>query len=155
MVEDDPQVRASVVGQLQSLGYAVPKPTTARPGWRLRGGAAQPFDLMLTDVVMPGAMNGKALADEVGAPLAGDAGACSCRATPTTSCRPAAASTPGVRLLNKPFRKTDLAPMIRKALRRGMLRFCRGRATPVARLLMPAGRYDAPLEWRPRQKRPA
>ena len=60
VVEDDPQVRASVVQQLQSLGYAVSEAADGTAGLASFEAAAQPYDLLLTDVVMPGPLNGKA-----------------------------------------------------------------------------------------------
>ena len=65
VVEDNPQVRASVVGQLRSLGYAVSEADDGTAGIAAFEAAAQPYDLLLTDVVMPGPINGKALADAV------------------------------------------------------------------------------------------
>src|SRR5262249_46181358 len=64
VVEGDPLVRDFVVRQLQSLGYrtiaAVHGPEALS---RVDGGAA--FDLLFTDVIMPGGMNGRQLADEI------------------------------------------------------------------------------------------
>src|SRR5439155_105866 len=65
VVEDDGQVRASVVNQLQSLGYAVSEAPDGMAGLAALEVASQPYDLLLTDIIMPGPMNGKALADEV------------------------------------------------------------------------------------------
>ncbi|MGJ3260586.1 MAG: ATP-binding protein [Rhodospirillales bacterium] len=66
LVEDDDLVRAHVSGQLEQLGYTV---MSARNGLEalamLDGG--EPFDLLFTDVVMPGGMTGKELADRVAA----------------------------------------------------------------------------------------
>ena len=77
--------------------------------------ALLPFDLLLTDVVMPGALNGKALADEV------------TRRWPRTRIAFMSGFTEGaisregrldkdVLLLNKPFRKVELAQLVRRAL---------------------------------------
>ncbi len=68
---------------------------------------AQPFDLLVTDVIMPGSMNGRALADEV------------TRRWPATKLVFMSGYTenaigqhgrldPDVLLLSKPFRKSDL-----------------------------------------------
>jgi len=65
VVEDDPQVRASVVNQLQKLGYSVSQAADGASGLASFEAAAEPFDILLTDVVMPGSLNGKILADEV------------------------------------------------------------------------------------------
>jgi CheY-like chemotaxis protein len=115
VVEDDPQVRAGVVRQLQSLGYAVDQAPDGTAGVLAFQAAAQSYDLLLTDVVMPGPLNGKALAEEVS------------RRWPTTKLVFMSGYTenaivhygrldPGVLLLSKPFRKSDLAQIVRRAL---------------------------------------
>jgi CheY-like chemotaxis protein len=115
VVEDNFQVRASVVRQVQSLGYAVTEADDGAAGLAACEAAPRPYDLLLTDVVMPGAMNGKALADAVAARW------------PTTSIvfmsgytdnvlGNAGGNDGNVRLLNKPFRKSDLAQMLRQTL---------------------------------------
>jgi len=74
-----------------------------------------PYDLLLTDVIMPGPMNGKALADEV------------MRQWPRTKVVFMSGYTEdsiahldrldaGLLLLSKPFRKNELAKMLRQAL---------------------------------------
>ncbi|MBI3196976.1 MAG: PAS domain S-box protein [Rhodospirillales bacterium] len=114
-VEDDPKVRAVVVGQLQSLGYAVAEASDGMTALATLESASQPFDLLLTDVIMPGPMNGKALADEVA------------RRWPKTRIVFMSGYTEdavvhhgrldaGVLLLSKPFRKNDLAQILRQAL---------------------------------------
>ena len=65
VVEDEPEVRSVVVQQLQSLGYAVSQAPDGALGLAYFEAAEQPYDLLLTDVMMPGSLNGKALADEV------------------------------------------------------------------------------------------
>src|SRR5471030_2015688 len=115
IVEDNPQVRASVVRQAQSLGYAVTEAEDGSAGLAACEAEPRPYDLMLTDVVMPGAMNGKALADAVAARW------------PATRIVFMSGYTDNVlgnrgevdgdvRLLSKPFRKSDLAQMIRQTL---------------------------------------
>jgi CheY-like chemotaxis protein len=114
VVEDDPQVQASVVRQLRSLGYDVAHASDGVAGVAAFDTTRRPFDLLLTDIVMPG-MNGKALADEVS------------RRWPKTKIVFMSGYTDNaliyqgriandVRLLSKPFRKRDLAQMLRQAL---------------------------------------
>ncbi|HET6220625.1 MAG TPA: response regulator, partial [Dongiaceae bacterium] len=115
VVEDDPQVRAGVLRQLQSLGYAVAEASNGMAGLAAFQAAAPRYDLLLTDVVMPGRLNGKGLADEVA------------RRWPNTKVVFMSGYTEdaiihqgqldaGVLLLNKPFRKSDLAQILRQAL---------------------------------------
>jgi hypothetical protein len=54
VVEVEPLVRASVVKQLQSLGYTVSQAPDGAAGLASFDAASQPHDLLLTDVVMPG-----------------------------------------------------------------------------------------------------
>ncbi|MDP2331945.1 MAG: ATP-binding protein, partial [Reyranella sp.] len=124
VVEDDSKVRGAVVSQLEGLGYAVSEAADGAAGLRALEGAAleaaaegvEPmFDLLLTDVIMPGAMNGKALADAAA------------RRWPQMKRVFMSGYTedaighhgrldPGVLLLSKPFRRADLARMVRQAL---------------------------------------
>ena len=89
-------------------------PPTARPASPPSSGARRPYDLLLTDVVMPG-INGKKLADEVTSRW------------PRTSVLFVSGFSqdnivhdgrldPGAKLLTKPFRKGDLALAVRNAL---------------------------------------
>lgn len=101
--------------QLRSLGYTVVDAPNGTAGLAAFEAAPQPHDLLLTDVVMPGPLNGKALAEEVA------------KRQPTIKVAFMSGYTedaivhqgrlnPGVLLLSKPFRKSDLAKMVRHAL---------------------------------------
>ena len=114
VVEDEPRVRDAVVDQLRSLGYAVSVAVDGAAGIDAFEKAARPYDLLLTDVVMPG-ITGKKLADEV------------TRRWPKTSVLFMSGYTQdnivhegrldaGTKLLIKPFRKADLARAVREAL---------------------------------------
>ena len=114
VVEDEPRVRAAMVEQLQSLGYAVSHAADGSAGIAAFETAMHPYDLLLTDVVMPG-INGKKLADEVTSRW------------PSTSVLFMSGFSqdnivhdgrldPGAKLLTKPFRKGDLALAVRNAL---------------------------------------
>ena len=115
VVEDDPQVRASVVGQLQSLGYSVSQAADGVAGLAAFGASSQPFDLLLTDVVMPGELNGKDLADRVARKWP-DAQIVFMSGYSDNVLIHDGRLAPGIRLLRKPFRKSDLAQMVRQAL---------------------------------------
>lgn len=115
VVEDDPQVRDSVAKQLHSMGYIVSLAADGAAALVVAKAAAQSFDLLLTDVVMPGALNGKALADEVavlwpGTKIVFMSGYSRDALTHNGQLKA------GVLLLSKPFRKNDLAQFIRQAL---------------------------------------
>ena len=64
VVEDDPIVRASVIVQLESLGYHDHNGDKADEALAIIDSGAA-FDLLFTDVVMSGSMNGRRLAEEV------------------------------------------------------------------------------------------
>jgi CheY-like chemotaxis protein len=116
LVEDDALVRNSVKAQLESLGYRVMAAAGAAEALSLIESGSS-FDLLFTDVIMPGTMNGKQLADEV------------MRRRPKAAVLFTSGYTenailhhgrldPGVLLLAKPYRKADLARMVRIALDR-------------------------------------
>ena len=65
VVEDDPEVRAGVMQQLRSLGYVPSDAASGAAGVAALETASQPYDLLLTEVMMPGTLNGKASAAEV------------------------------------------------------------------------------------------
>jgi PAS domain S-box-containing protein len=115
VVEDDAKVREVVVGQLMSLGYAVDWAVDGATGLVAIEATSRPYDLMLTDVVMPGPLSGKDLADAV------------MRWRPETNVLFMSGYSedvivhggrldPGVHLLTKPFRKADLARAVRERL---------------------------------------
>ncbi len=116
VVEDETTVREAVVDQLESLGYSVTEAADGAAGLAAFEMAAHPYDLLLTDVVMPG-LNGKALADEV------------TRRWPQTSVLFMSGYSPDsvinegrldpeAELLTKPFLKGDLALAVRRILDR-------------------------------------
>ena len=63
LVEDDPQVGDMVAAILEELGHAVTRTDGVAPALEVLAGPA-PFDLMLTDLIMPGALTGVDLAHE-------------------------------------------------------------------------------------------
>jgi CheY-like chemotaxis protein len=60
-VEDNPDVRATVVRQLTDLGYVVREADSAHAAWKILE-EEDAIDLLFTDIVMPGDVNGKELA---------------------------------------------------------------------------------------------
>ena len=66
LVEDDPGVRALAGSVLRRHGYHVLEATSGDEALRLAGALTEPFDLLLTDVVMPG-LTGVQLASKIAA----------------------------------------------------------------------------------------
>ena len=63
VVEDNPAVRRTVIRQLHGLGYKTIEAASGNAALQLIRTGTE-FELLLTDVVMPGGMNGFELADE-------------------------------------------------------------------------------------------
>jgi signal transduction histidine kinase len=114
VVEDDNLVRTFVVGQINSLGYTTLSAVNAAEALLVID-SAQPIDLLFTDMIMPGAMNGRQLAD------AALQRRSSLKILFTSGYSNEAIIhhgqlDAGVLLLAKPYRKSDLARMLRAAL---------------------------------------
>jgi nitrogen-specific signal transduction histidine kinase/CheY-like chemotaxis protein len=114
VVEDDGLVRANVVAQLESLGYSTLAAQNASEALSVLDRGHR-IDLLFTDIVMPGVMNGRQLAEEV------------VRRRPATKVLYTSGYSedaivhhgrldPDVLLLPKPYRKSDLDHMVRRAL---------------------------------------
>jgi len=114
VVEDNATVRASVLAQLESLGYTAITAENAQEALAIIDGGAA-FDLLLTDVVMPGAMNGRRLVEEAAKRRAGLKVLFTSGYTENAIVHHGRLD-PGVLLLPKPYRKPDLARLIRQAL---------------------------------------
>jgi CheY-like chemotaxis protein len=114
VVEDDVLVRRYVVGQIQSLGYRTLAAGNAGEALAIIE-AGERIDLLLTDVMMPGSINGRQLA------VAALRRRPSLRILYTSGYSENAmvddgCLDAGALLLAKPYRKVDLAKMIRAAL---------------------------------------
>jgi PAS domain S-box-containing protein len=114
VVEDDEMVRTSVIRQLEGLGYRTLAASNGAQALALVDQGAQ-FDLLFTDIVMPGGINGAELGREVA------------RRRPAVKTLYTSGYSedgivhqgrldPGVVLLGKPYRKLDLARKIRDVL---------------------------------------
>ncbi len=115
VVEDNEDVRARVGEFLRGLGYTVDEAADGAAGLAKIEAAEQPYDLLLTDVVMPGPVGGKALADAVSNRWPGTLVVfMSGYAQDTITAQ--GRQNAGVRLLAKPFRRHELAEMIRQTL---------------------------------------
>jgi PAS domain S-box-containing protein len=113
VVEDDSMVRRYVVTQIESLGYTTLEAANAADALKILDTAQ--IDLLFTDVIMPGIMNGRQLVEEA------------LKRQPTLKILYTSGYTEnaivhhgrldsGVLLLAKPYRKSELARMLRLAL---------------------------------------
>jgi PAS domain S-box-containing protein len=114
VVEDDELVRNFVITQLQSLGYRTVDAADG-PGALKSITNGVTFDLLFTDVILPNGMTGRQLADEATRHRPG------LKVLYTSGYSDSAIVhqgrlDPGVMLLSKPYRKSQLARMIRQAL---------------------------------------
>lgn len=111
VVEDDELVRAHVAGTLGMLGYRVTTATNGAEGLDIlkRG---DPCDLLLTDVVMPGGMGGRQLADAARLVRPGLAVLFTSGYTENAIIHNGRLD-PGVFLLQKPYQRHELAAKVR------------------------------------------
>jgi signal transduction histidine kinase/DNA-binding NarL/FixJ family response regulator len=114
VVEDDALVLNFVVTQLRSLGYRTITATSGNDALAQLD-HAPPFDLLLTDVIMPGGVNGRQLAEFVTARRPAVKVLYTSGYTENAIVHHGRLDA-GVLLLAKPYRKSDLARMVREAL---------------------------------------
>jgi PAS domain S-box-containing protein len=114
VVEDDRLVREYVLTQLRSLGYVTLDAGNAAEALAIVN-AGHKFDLLFTDVIMPGTMNGRQLADAVLTQRPELKVLYTSGYTENAIIHHGRLDS-GVLLLAKPYRKSDLARMIRKAI---------------------------------------
>jgi signal transduction histidine kinase len=114
VVEDDNLMRTFVVGQIQSLGYATLAAVDAAAALIIIN-TPQQIDLLFTDMIMPGSMTGRQLADAALRRRASLKVLFTSGYTEDTVIHYGRLDA-DVLLLAKPYRKLDLARMIRTAL---------------------------------------
>lgn len=110
-VEDDRDVRQFVTMQLEALGYRVIAAADATEALAIAG-RRTPFDLLFTDIVLPGSMNGRQLAER----LTAERPALRVLLTSGYAYPAMHASGQGIPMLSKPYRKAELARMLRRCL---------------------------------------
>ncbi len=115
VAEDNDEVRDGVVRQLRSLGYDVSEAPDGSAALAALEAVSRPYDLLLTDVIMPGAVNGKVLAEEAARRWPATKIVFMSGYTENTIVRDGRLD-PGLLLLEKPFAKRDLAAIVRRAL---------------------------------------
>jgi len=117
LVEDDDMVRAFAVRQVQALGYRVVEAESGQTALRLLANHPD-VALLFTDVVMPGKLSGRQLADEArklrpGLPVLYTSG------YTENAIVHHGRLDPGVLLLGKPYLKSELADKLKQALAAG------------------------------------
>lgn len=132
LVEDDEMVRDYVLAQLRSLGYQVVSASNGSDALEKLEQQGDAFDLLFTDLVMPGGMSGLQLADHAkricpDLPVLLTSGY-----TDNIAFRHGGA-VHGLPLLSKPYRKQDLAAKVRGLLEE---RWIRGARKPSGKSLI-------------------
>ncbi|MEW6257485.1 MAG: response regulator [Pseudomonadota bacterium] len=115
VVEDDEQVRATVVDLLQDLGYAVLKAKDAQSALAIIESGV-PIDLLFTDVVMPGALRSPELARKARERLPDIAVLFTSGYTDNAIVHGGRLDQ-GIELLSKPYTREALARKLRHVLR--------------------------------------
>jgi PAS domain S-box-containing protein len=113
VVEDNATMRRTAVRQLTEMGYDVVDTGDAASALLIL--AEKTFDLVLTDIVMPGEMNGIALAERVAADWP-TTKIVLVSGFPGSTLNAMNLASRSMRLLNKPYRRDELAQAVQEAL---------------------------------------
>jgi len=114
VTEDDDMVRAHVGRMLRDLGYTVIMASNGPEALKIVDSGAA-FDVLLTDVIMPGGMNGRELADAAAVRRPGLKVLFMSGYTENAIVHHGRLD-PGVQLLHKPYRRRDLAAKLRRVI---------------------------------------
>ncbi|MEA5451611.1 PAS domain S-box protein [Leptolyngbya sp. CCNP1308] len=114
LVEDDDLVRSYVQNQLEQLGYRVTVASSGPIALEIIQQQAE-IDLLFTDVIMPGGMSGRELADAARR-LRPDLKILYTSGYSEQAIVHHGRLDPGVKLLSKPYRRADLAQKLRDVL---------------------------------------
>ena len=137
LVEDDPFVRHYATTLLTGLGYRVVIASNG-PDALLKLGEHPEVQLLFTDVVMPGGMNGRELADRVKA-INPDLPILFTSGYTDNGIVHQGQLDPGVLLLPKPYRRSELARRVRQAIDQET-----GPEQPAVQAPAPPGPLSAP-----------
>jgi CheY-like chemotaxis protein len=113
-VDDNPDVRSTVVVQLRGMGYRVREADNAHSALEILE-SVERIDLLFTDIIMPGGLTGKELATKARIKRPG-LRVLFTSGFPGTSTGPGTSFEEGDVLLNKPYRKHDLAKAVAEVL---------------------------------------
>ena len=128
LVEDDPAVRAAAAAAVAGLGYQVVEAVDATAGLALLQGGLRPA-VLFTDVVMPGPLTSRAMAEQARRMVPGLAVLFTSGYTQNSIVHNGELD-PGIDLISKPWRTEDLARRLRAVL-------AAARATPAAPMSAP------------------
>ncbi|MBN1934344.1 MAG: response regulator [Anaerolineae bacterium] len=115
LVEDESMVRAFARRVLEEQGYLVLEAKNAAEAIALSESYAERIDLLLTDVILPGAMSGHGLVERL-APLRPAMRVVYMSGYTDNAIVHHGVLAPGVHFVQKPFRPEDLVQMIRESL---------------------------------------
>jgi PAS domain S-box-containing protein len=113
-VEDNPGLRRILIKQLEDLGYQVLEAENAQSAMEILKREPR-IDLLFTDIVLPGGVNGSELARMAGAMRSG-LKVLFTSGFPEAAFGPSGALPAGAMLLGKPYRKDELAQRLRESL---------------------------------------
>jgi CheY-like chemotaxis protein len=117
VVEDDADVRRIVTRQIAELGYSVMEAQNPKEAMAILKNPAKRIDLLFTDLVMPGGMNGHELARAALAERP-DLAVLFTSGYSGTALRSEERLKEGEHFLSKPYRKEDLARKLREIFAR-------------------------------------
>ncbi|PVM90146.1 hybrid sensor histidine kinase/response regulator [Caulobacter endophyticus] len=115
VVDDEPTVRMLIVDALQELGYACAEAADGPAGLRLLQSNAR-FDLLITDVGLPGGLNGRQVADAARA-MRPELKVMFITGYAENAVLNHGHIQPGMEVLTKPFAVSDLAGRVDRMLR--------------------------------------
>jgi PAS domain S-box-containing protein len=113
-VEDNPGLRRILIKQLEDLGYRVLEAENAQSAIEILKREPR-IDLLFTDIVLPGGVNGSELAHMAEA-MRSDLKVLFTSGFPEAAFGPSGALPAGAMLLGKPYRKEELAQRLRESL---------------------------------------
>ena len=115
VVEDEPAVREIAVAMLGDLGYRVLEAADGEEGLRVFGAHASAIHLLLTDVVLPGKVRGRELAERITA-IRPEVKVVYMSGYTENSIVHNGRLDDGVQLISKPFQREQLARKVAEAL---------------------------------------
>ena len=118
VVEDEPGVREIAVAILEDLGYRVLDAADGEHALRIFGAHAAAIDLLLTDVVLPGTLRGREIAERITA-MRPEVKVIYMSGYTENSIVHHGRLDDGVQLITKPFKREELARKVADVLGRG------------------------------------